>query len=534
MKEFQTSSMLLLQIDLEGSSTYGIRTKNLPDFAEEKYRLAEKVKSVVFNYGFELISWKGDGGVYAADATDVENWDFSVDAADAVATAFDEWRDEEKRRSVLRLRISIHHASRMMVHKESGYWTSDDLNIFMKYEREISVSGTIAVTDSVYQMLQNAQVRDRFVWQRDRSWGKGLIKQIHHAPIDSEATLNRESPFGFFAWLSRKKLPKVSLQHELIGPQGKAKAFISDSCILFAAPHPESSLTIDFEKTKDPNHFKNPSLNEEELKNWEEWKGKVLKRSMGINDKKVSVCSATTPLSDVPASQILYKEISWRDSRSFHALLDSYDYTYRKLAPTALNIMADGTNLPGIACCHMIVRTADDFDGTKGILLCQRQKQGAAPNLYAQGRWSLSCEEQMRPGESVMTCVQRGLTEELLGSEEKVGSTIRILGAILEPRILNFCIVVLVDIPMKFREVVNSWQNSVDKDEHRLISLINGDQGMYEILAKYEELTPEVQESIHPSHKELFEQTKDWKLHNTTLVRFAFTLWAQEMLTSPE
>lgn len=103
---------------------------------------------------FTLLSWKGDGGVYHADPPrGSAPLDFAVTAAKGVAEKTAVWRMESADRNVLRLRISLHWAPDIYTYNEPGYWSSDHLNLFIKYEREIGLSGTVAVTDTVFENL---------------------------------------------------------------------------------------------------------------------------------------------------------------------------------------------------------------------------------------------------------------------------------------------------------------------------------------------------------------------------------------------
>jgi hypothetical protein len=86
---------------------------------------------------------------------------------------------------------------------------------------------------------------------------------------------------------------------------------------------------------------------------------------------------------------------------------------------------------------------------------------------------------------------------------------------------------------MTFAEIVDSWQLSVDKDEHCQLAHFKLDRTFYTQLTQADELSQSVRAALRSSHPETFAVTKHWKLHPTTLVRTAFALWALEMLVPP-
>ena len=154
-------SKLLLQVDLEGHSAYMAAHPSKPDAAQSRVEYATVLHKMLDKSHFSLLSWKGDGGVYAADPpTSGRPADFAVRAAEKAAAAFHVWRAKRPDRDVLRFRISLHWAPDLYTYPERGYWSSDHLNFFMKYEREIGLSGTVAVTDKVFSHLSgNCQQR---------------------------------------------------------------------------------------------------------------------------------------------------------------------------------------------------------------------------------------------------------------------------------------------------------------------------------------------------------------------------------------
>ena len=135
----------------------------------------------------------------------------------------------------------------------------------------------------------------------------------------------------------------------------------------------------------------------------------------------------------------------------------------------------------------------------------------------------------MRPGEEVLSCVKRGLAEELLGTQGTAGLTARIVGAVLERSLLNVSLIALVDVPMSFAEIVDSWQLAIDKDEHRQLTHLNVTRKIYREIAESGAIPSSIRAVLYPGHPGTFAETTDWAVHPTMLARLAFALWTQEV-----
>lgn len=210
-------------MDLEGHSQWLASRVSKPAAAADRIELAEILQGSLKKEGFDLISWKGDGGVYSSDpASGVGSLDFAVTAGQAAAAAFANWRSIRDNRLILRIRISLHWAPDLYIHEVKGYWSSDHLNLFMKYEREIGVSGTIAFTGPLYQHLSEA-AQSQFILKRRRALGtrpgEDLITEVHYLPLEGEVRLNRSGSLGFFEWVSEDPELQFDLQDAAMGPK---------------------------------------------------------------------------------------------------------------------------------------------------------------------------------------------------------------------------------------------------------------------------------------------------------------------------
>src|ERR1019366_5857877 len=98
--EFRISARVLLQVDIEGHSSWvstaasqpavgearvdlaeRLRRGSPPAVGEVRVDLAERLRRRLSRHGFELLSWKGDGGVYASrPETGSGNFDFAYNS----------------------------------------------------------------------------------------------------------------------------------------------------------------------------------------------------------------------------------------------------------------------------------------------------------------------------------------------------------------------------------------------------------------------------------------------------------------------
>jgi hypothetical protein len=523
---FELKACVLLQVDLEGHSAWMANESSKPEVARKRMEFAKQLGKSVTKYGFRLLSWKGDGGVYEAAQDRRGDVDFAVDAASAAAESFAKWRNEDTSRSPLRLRVSIHLASDVYTHAQEGYWSSDDLNVFLKHERAIGVSGTIAVTHAVYRHLTSS-TQKRFGIERDRTFGTAgqtLITKIYHAAIPAEAALNQHDRLGFFEWVNSLRLPGALTDDPDVGPASCRRLSLDGASFLFVAPDPDSPLSLDLVSRDGPAA---PSLTESETSIWTNLQAdlKEWARSAAKGDgRKVSALRVIQPLSDIPLAKIEYCVESWSRARSFHRLLEMNPAVGARLAANVLDVQKDGLAHPGIACCHLIIRTADA--GMPHVLLCQRQTKGR-DGAYHAGLWSISIEEQLQPSETIESCVLRGLSEELLGQQGTAGITSHVVGVVVEKSILNLSIIVLVDVPLTLTALKETWRTAIDKDEHCQLATLALDNDVLKQLAHSKSLTSEIRARMKPAYPEDFEKNDQWKLHPTALARAAMYAWAQ-------
>ena len=152
---------LLLQLDLNGHSAWMRNAEFVGTAVQARIEFAERVTAKLKSpYKFARVFWGGDGGLFARGlGRSTSNYDIAVDAAKAVVTIFEDWRSEVEDRRALQLRVSLHFAPEIYVHEDTGYWTSDDLNLFMKFEHDIAAANAIAATGTFRRNLSESYGR---------------------------------------------------------------------------------------------------------------------------------------------------------------------------------------------------------------------------------------------------------------------------------------------------------------------------------------------------------------------------------------
>lgn len=525
---------ILLQLDIEGHSQWFRGNPHKREAINAKANLADRVAKLMSNHGFDRISWAGDGGMYACDATLLRNYDGAVDAARAVGKEFQDWRKGDADRVNLGIRISIHRAYPVYTHETRGYWTSVDLNAFAKHERDIAVAGTIAITDGIRENLAS-RVASQFVesTRREVLIGGGpsqpaIIRYVYYSPLEGEDARLRQAQASLGAWLQRLSAEMGTTPSTDVGPQSAVRAAVGGAVILQFASTPATNIVVESRRSMGPKEYHD--LSDAEVSTLEQSAAALRERiaELGLTDEeKVCPEQVILPLSDFPCMTIVWHPERWSTCRAFHDQLAGDGALWTRLAADAADIQSRGLRFPGLLCAHTIVRTAEP-SGRSCILLCQRNPSGHE-GVYHRGLWSCSIEEQVEPKETVGECVRRSISEELLGAEASAHIQPRILGLFLERSILNLTVLAVADVPLSYDEVVERWMTDpVDKDEHRQIIGLPLQRDVVVACGKCDGLAQSVRHSCLVSDESTFENTTQWSFHPTSLLRLATALWLSE------
>lgn len=151
-------NFFLLQVDLAN------HTKWFGDKKPEKNRAKKELAMIFTNvlndkYEFHRLFWAGDGGVFVRTSEATKNYDVVVEGADAIYELFKKWKTkyEKLETKLLDIRVSA-HISQIFADKDPGFWTSEDLNNFIKYERRISEKG-FAITKQIRDLLSASKLK---------------------------------------------------------------------------------------------------------------------------------------------------------------------------------------------------------------------------------------------------------------------------------------------------------------------------------------------------------------------------------------
>lgn len=145
-------NFFLIQIDL-ANHTKWFNSKQ-PDKNQAKKELAidftDKLKN---EYGFHRLFWAGDGGIFVRTPEATKNYDVMVDVTDTIYDLFKKWQRKYSNleTKLLGIRVSAHVAP-IFADEDPGFWFSEDLNNFIKYERRIS-GGAFAITEQIRKLL---------------------------------------------------------------------------------------------------------------------------------------------------------------------------------------------------------------------------------------------------------------------------------------------------------------------------------------------------------------------------------------------
>lgn len=151
-------TFFLLQIDMAN------HTKWFEEKQPEKNIIKKELATLftdelMSKHEFYRLFWAGDGGVFVRTSEATQNYDVVVQAADVIYYLFDKWKKKYNKfdTKLLGIRVSA-HISQIFADKDPGFWTSKELNNFIKYERKISGKG-FAVTEQIRDKLSTSKLK---------------------------------------------------------------------------------------------------------------------------------------------------------------------------------------------------------------------------------------------------------------------------------------------------------------------------------------------------------------------------------------
>lgn len=154
--------------------------------------LAEQFIKILNQFDFKTYLWNGDGGIFFCKAEGKQTFDFIVCAIDELYSIFKNWKNDNKDldTQMLDLRVSA-DLECIISEGEPSFWTSYNLNRFVKDEKTITIRG-VAINQTIREKL-NQELQDRFK-------NKQLIDRFNNVNfhIDSIHVYeeNKECPSG--------------------------------------------------------------------------------------------------------------------------------------------------------------------------------------------------------------------------------------------------------------------------------------------------------------------------------------------------
>jgi hypothetical protein len=520
-------ALLLLQVDIEGHSTWLRHSQSKPGAVMARIEAADRLSDVATRHGFDRVFWAGDGGLFARDASGLPDQDCLVAAGEDCLTEFERWRRVAPDRAQLELRVSAHSAYPVYTYHDPGQWTSDHLNLFIKHERRIGVAGTVAITDAVKENLSpslqpkfpDSSRREVLIGAVGGTSTSSLIRFVYYMPIARTKDRPGTTLRNHVAELTLSVGGAEPTQADDLGLH-----WLGGASLLAGAFMPSTRLVVDLERvaSTDPLETFVDQERETVLSHREQIRGWQSQR--GVQDRTVlSVDRLVMPLLDVPCLTLQWHPETWSTPRAFHQAVGTDSALWERAATQVSNSGSAELRFPGNLTVHVAITLTH---GDKPyVLLCQRSPIGPV-HRYHLGLWSCSIEEQMEPGETVDEAMRRSVAEELLGPGSADVTDVSVLGAILERDNLNLGIVGLCRLPLQFDHIVERWRSEApDRDEHAQIVAVPLDRALLSDLASGH-LYNAVRERGLIRDWTTFGQTNQWEPHPTSLIRAAAALWA--------
>ena len=153
------STFLVLQVDL-AEHTNWLKENTL----EKHFAKKQLAKSFIVNlkeHEFEKLFWSGDGGVFVCNAEGRQDYDIVVEVADTVYDLFEKWKKDYKELDTIQLELRVSaHIIPIFTDDDPSFWTSIDLNYFIKSEKKEGKNG-FALSQQIKTMLTE-QKQNRF------------------------------------------------------------------------------------------------------------------------------------------------------------------------------------------------------------------------------------------------------------------------------------------------------------------------------------------------------------------------------------
>lgn len=508
--------VILVQFDLGSHSLWVANQEYRQNVARDRCEFAETLRSRIKGAfeEFDRLYWLGDGGVFACRLKKNNDLDDAVKAVDIAFDWFKIFQSYAEGAEKLSFRATATVVD-VLIYPEASHWFSEELNEFLKYERELALTNAFVITDKFHKDLTQPAIQNRFSKLNPVMLSSGTQVATY---IDKEHPYILEDfPPRFQSWLSEnaKRFPAPNFSVEGLQPPFVP---IGNSVIVDTAPTEVGYKRVSVVETEFPwsefDELINPFASD-----WKE----AQKGFIDLTGKKAAPLHITSPGTDDPTLYIEYAKIDYRYIASFLNWLHATHNIREKLIKQAFGFRSrEGRRIPGSLTVHVAViidsrpQTQDRY-----LLLAHRVKRygGFYPNC-----WSASYEEQFSPVKSewggrirspdgnLNDTVIRGLKEEFLSPNFDKNISVSLQAVFIDLVNLNLQLMAVVVLSnTTFSEVVGRWASgeAPDSTEHDLLAAIRIEPSILEKAisaegpAEFVEIysAPELQDKgMHPWH----------------------------------
>ncbi|HMC31933.1 MAG TPA: hypothetical protein VKL99_13950 [Candidatus Angelobacter sp.] len=525
------SNVVLFQIDLEGHTTWAKNMESHDEVYRKRRDFADRLETSLRDIKFDRLHWLGDGGLFAREFSSAEDAEAVCDAADRAYKCFADVLGS--RDSQLGLRATATWVSGIYTGPVPGYWYSNTMNEFLKYERDIAEPNAFVITEELRKRMSDGSPSfKRFPGKAPDPRLRKTLQNGQTAVVytDSKHRAVKEPAQRFKLWLARNmgELPKPT--RTLQAPQ---TWIVGDSAILDTAQGLKGYEDIQLQRVE-------LSWDSKVVEPFRDKWNSRLAEAKSLSGSKASAVRIVPPLTDDRALRVEWYETEYSVTTSFHDLVEKDMEVWRRCIDLAESAAAslDVWPFPGNLVSHCLILLAAQ-NGRKHLLLSHRKKAGR-PGGYYKDRWSASFEEQFVPKEGywggrkhlpdadIQASVLRGLKEELVGEDFRGTVKVSVHAIQFEVLNLNFGFLASVELPSTdFSEVADRWPSAVDSGEHDCLMALPFEVAVLRQCLKSNRLPENIWNSAEKvGDKSLTTEDHFW--HPTSQVRLALGLWLLE------
>ncbi len=399
-------NVIFLQVDV-GGHLKQVREAPTDMGPFESFRIfGMELTRILRRFGFHRLHWLGDGGLFAKQLPH-GTAESLCGAADA---AFGLFRKTWPRsRTRMTFRMSGTFIADVLISPDPGEWFSVDLNVFLKYERNIAEQNAFAITEALRSKLVDPG--PEFKRFAHRKAARRVL-----LPTGDTVVMYRDSrhmpcivkdPSSFGVWL-KKIFPKKFVASDDTDGIG-----IGDSVIFHTAFGPEGYEADSVEMIPSEAVWSDPTIQE------------ICKGGdKSLKGQKASVKQLSLPQTDDPVLRVYWQPVEFWRLRAFQLFVQdpANRRDWEKLRPEATN--HSDRRLPNGLAVHGSVYVTGP-NGQKYLILAHRAEK--RPGRLYENCWSASFEENFSGVESqrdgrtyprdmnLHETVIRGMREEFLG-----------------------------------------------------------------------------------------------------------------------